>query len=455
MSDPKPLLLLVDDEAPVRALLAQVAAREGFDTIVCDSGAAGIQVLRQRHVDLMYLDLHMPQINGLDVLRATHEISAATHIVLMTGAASVDTAVEAMKLGAEDYVQKPLELARVVETMRAIRAEFQNRTTILASDAALAERLEFCGIIGRSPAMMELFALIRRLAPHARSVLITGETGVGKELVARALHSLGPRRSEPFVTVNCSAVVETLFETELFGHVRGAFTGATDGKPGLFEAADRGTLFLDEVGELPLGVQGKLLRALEVGEIQRVGAVSATSVDVRVISATNRDLAANVDNGAFRSDLFYRLNVFELRVPPLRERPADIPYLTAAFLRRYAHAFNKPISGLTPAAERLLTDAPWPGNVRQLRNVIERACLLSEGHLLAERDIVRALGAPRAPAMPSGIDESAAPPAAPTKEHVEQALEATGGNKALAARRLNISRRALYRLIAKYSLEKP
>jgi two-component system response regulator AtoC len=265
---------------------------------------------------------------------------------------------------------------------------------------------------------------------------------------------LGPRRDRPFVTVNCSAVVETLFESELFGHVRGAFTGASDNKQGLFEAAHGGTLFLDEVGELPGTVQGKLLRTLETGEVQRVGAVGGKSVDVRVIGATNRHLEADVQAGSFRSDLFYRLNVVEVAVPPLRERVEDIPYLTAAFLRHYASAFAKPISGLTPAAEQLLADAPWPGNVRQLRNVVERSCLLCEGHLLTERDIARALGT-RGAAVATSRGAQAPPPAppAPAKEQVEEALSAAAGNKVLAARRLGVSRRTLYRLIEKYALD--
>ena len=250
-------------------------------------------------------------------------------------------------------------------------------------------------MIGRGPAMQELFGLIRRLAPHVRTALISGETGTGKELVARALHRTGPRRDRRFVTVNCSAVVETLFESELFGHVRGAFTGATEHKPGLFESADDGTLFLDEIGELPLTVQAKLLRVLELGEVHRVGSLDPRKVDVHVIAATNRDLRAEVAAGRFRSDLYYRLNVVEVRLPPLRDRREDIPYLTAAFVRDTAERLQKALVGLTPGAERILGAAAWDGNVRELRNAIERACILADGDFITEREL--AVSMPSAP----------------------------------------------------------
>jgi two-component system response regulator HydG len=410
-------------------------------------GAAGIEMLQRRHVDLVLLDLHMPRVNGLDVLRAVRAGGSSSQIALMSGAASVEDAVEAIKLGATEYFSKPLDLPRVRALMSAMRQQFQDRNSVLDSDAALAERLEVCGMIGRSPAMRELFSVINRLAPHARTVLVTGETGTGKELVARALHTLGPRRAKKMITVNCSAVVETLFESELFGHVRGAFTGATADKAGVFEAANGGTVFLDEAGELPPGAQAKLLRTLENGELQRVGSVELKKVDVRVVAATNRRLDAEIAAGRFRADLYYRLNVVEIAVPPLRERSEDIPYLTAAFVRRFSKEFNKAITGLTAAAEERLVQWPWPGNVRELRNVIERACLLCEGHLLTEGDLARSLSErPAAVAVPD--EEPAGPP--PTPEQVAAALDGTGGNKSLAARRLGISRRALYRLIDKY-----
>jgi two-component system response regulator HydG len=410
-------------------------------------GAAALEMLHRRHMDLVLLDLHMPRVNGLEVLRAVRAGGTSSQIALMSGAATVEDAVEAIKLGATEYFSKPLDLSRVRALMSAMRQQFQDRNSVLDSDAALAERLEVCGMIGRSPAMRELFSVINRLAPHARTVLITGETGTGKELVARALHMLGPRKARRMITVNCSAVVETLFESELFGHVRGAFTGATSDKAGVFEAANGGTVFLDEAGELPLGAQAKLLRTLENGELQRVGSVELKKVDVRVVAATNRRLDAEIAAGRFRADLYYRLNVVEIAVPPLRERSEDIPYLTAAFVRRFSQEFDKAITGLTEAAEERLVQWPWPGNVRELRNVIERACLLCEGHLLTEGDLARSLSdRPAAVSVPD--EEPAGPP--PTADAVSAALDSTGGNKSLAARRLGISRRALYRLIDKY-----
>jgi two-component system response regulator HydG len=321
----------------------------------------------------------------------------------------------------------------------------------------MASRVEFCGMVGRSPVMQELFDFIRRLAPHARTALVAGETGTGKELVARALHKLGPRRDRKFIAFNCSAVVETLFESELFGHTRGAFTGAVEAKAGLFEMADGGTLFLDEIGELPLQVQAKLLRVVEYGEVQRVGASEGKRVDVRAIAATNRQLVEEVAAGRFREDLYYRLNVVEIALPSLRERRDDIPYLTAAFIKEFAKRFEKPLAGLSPGAERLLHNAPWPGNIRELRNVLERACMLSEGRMLSEREVLVALGGGQR-AVPSSTAKLAGPESEPAQEpeldrrQIEQALQKVGGNRSAAARLLGVSRRALYRRLDTFGL---
>jgi DNA-binding NtrC family response regulator len=321
----------------------------------------------------------------------------------------------------------------------------------------MVKQLEFGGMVGRSPAMLELFDRIRRFAPHVRAALVTGETGTGKELVARALHKSGPRAHKKFVTINCSAVVDTLFESELFGHMRGAFTGAVDSKPGLFEAADGGTLFLDEIGELPHASQAKLLRVLETGEVQRVGSVDTRRVDVRVVAATNRDLRTESAAGRFREDLFYRLSVVELHVTPLRERHEDIPYLTAAFVHHFAGQFGKSILGPTPAAERILLTAAWPGNVRELRNVIERICILSDDRFFTEKETlacVASSGANR-PESIASVDAKSGPThllADAEREHITRILSGTAGNKKAAAQVLGLSRRALYRKLDRLGL---
>jgi DNA-binding NtrC family response regulator len=337
-----------------------------------------------------------------------------------------------------------------------VRHNIARRQRLLAADTELANRFEFCGMVGRSPIMQDLFDLIRRLAPHARTALVTGETGTGKELVARALHKMGPRKDRKFIAFNCSALVETLAESELFGHVRGAFTGAVDAKAGLFEQADGGTLFLDEIGELPLPVQAKLLRVIEYGDVQRVGATDSRNVDVRIIAATNRRLPEEVAAGRFRQDLYYRLNVVEIQLASLRDRRDDIPYLTAAFVQEFAARFQKRVNALSPGAERLLHNAPWTGTIRELRNVIERACILSEGRIHSEREVLAALGgarpAPAAAAAASAADESEEIAPEPDRAMIEQALQQVGGNRSAAARKLGISRRALYRRLDAFGL---
>ncbi|MBI4886941.1 MAG: sigma-54-dependent Fis family transcriptional regulator [Acidobacteria bacterium] len=445
----------MDDEPGVLALLQRFAQAKGFDVVTHPGGRALLAELPEIKPDAALLDRNMPDVGGLDLLRAIRDIDPDCQVILMTAESTIDSAIQAVKLGALDYLSKPLDFDRLAELLATVRFGIARRARLLTADSELASRFEFCGMVGRSPGVQELFDLIRRLAPHARTALVTGETGTGKELVARALHTIGPRHNRKFIAFNCSAVVEALFESELFGHTRGAFTGAVEAKAGLFEAADGGTIFLDEVGELPLPVQAKLLRVLENGEVQRVGATEARRVDVRLVAATNRRLLDEVAAGRFRQDLYYRLNVVEIPLPPLRLRRDDIPYLTAAFIREFAGRFGKPIAGVSPGAERLLHDAPWPGNIRELRNVIERACMLGDGRLLSERDLLAALG---------GTRPVHAPDAAGTPRHdadsgrrldrgaVAQALQSVGGNRAAAARVLQISRRALYRRLDAFGL---
>jgi DNA-binding NtrC family response regulator len=449
-------LLVIDDEPDVLAIVDQFARRFGFKVVGRTNARAALAELIVIKPDAVIVDLNMPDINGLDVLRAIATLDPACQIILMTGQPSVDTAIEAVKLGAFDYLSKPFDFERLGGLLTGVHKKIERRERLLQVDVDVARSFGFCGMVGRGPAMQELFDLIRRFAPHVRTVLVTGETGTGKELVARALHTLGARPDQRFVTVNCSAVVDSLFESELFGHQRGAFTGATDTKVGLFEHADKGTLFLDEIGELPLTIQAKLLRAVECGEIRRVGSLAARHVDVTVIAATNRDLQVDVASGRFRSDLYYRLSVMEIRLVPLRERREDIPYLSAIFLRESAQRLTRPLTGITSTAERTLHQAPWPGNVRELRNVIERACLLSDGKMLTERDVLAAM--PPAidisppvltgslPASGSPLDRNAVMNV--RRAQVEQALREAHGNNAAAARLLGISRRSMYRWLA-------
>jgi DNA-binding NtrC family response regulator len=449
--------LVVDDDIAILDPIARFAERAGFDVVSCPGGREALAQLQRRRADLAVVDLRMPDVNGLEVLRSIRETVPGCDVILMTGAATIDSAVEAIKLGAIDYFTKPLDFDRFSRVLATVREEADRRQSLLAMEDDLARRLEFCGMLGRSPQMQQTFMLIRRLAPHARTVLITGETGTGKELVARALHRMGPRHNRRFVAINCSAVVETLFESELFGHARGAFTGAVEAKAGLFELADGGTLFLDEVGELPLPVQAKLLRVLENGEVQRVGATEGKRVDVRAIAATNRRLVDEVAAGRFRQDLYYRLNVVEIALPPLRERREDIPHLTAAFVKDCAKRFGKSVTGVSAGAERLLRDAAWSGNIRELRNVLERACILSEGRILSEREVLAALGggyratsASMAEEVAADLEEVPAPEL--DRQTIEQALQQVGGNQSAAARLLGVSRWALYRRLDAFGL---
>jgi DNA-binding NtrC family response regulator len=457
----RPLLLLVDDEAAILEILKRFADGIGYDVVTCSNARAAMQALADRPADLAMIDLRMPDVNGLDLLRQIRASIPTCEVILMTGFAGVDSAVEAIKLGAREYLTKPFDFERLRRVLVDTRGELERRAQVLALEAEVARQIGFRGMLGRSSAMQEVFSLIRRLAPHAKVVLITGETGTGKELAARAFHQVGPRTTKPFLTVNCSAVVDTLFESELFGHTRGAFTGATESKVGLFEAAHGGTLFLDEVGELPPGVQAKLLRAIECGEVQRVGALQPRQVDVIVIAATNRDLRTDVTAGRFRGDLFYRLNIVEVAMPTLRERREDVPYLTALFVRDCATRIRKPITGLTPGAERVLLNARWEGNVRELKNTIERACMLTEGTMLSEREFAGAfghdvVGAQAGDCAAIEVVRSAvgAPAALDNVErgHILEVLRQVNGNRSAAAKMLGISRRALYRRLDRHGI---
>jgi DNA-binding NtrC family response regulator len=454
----RPVVLLVDDEPGTVDLVGRLAQRAGFDVVPCYGGRQAITQLRTRRAELALVDLRMPDVDGLDVLYSIRDTDPHCQVALLTSYASLETAVEAIKLGAADYLGKPIDAGRLERLLNSVRDESERRRTVLTLECDLARRLEYLGMVGRAPVMLDLFSMIRRLAPHVRTALISGETGTGKELVAHALHQLGARADRRFVTVSCAAVAETLFESELFGHMRGAFSGATENKAGLLEAADGGTLFLDEIGELPLALQAKLLRVLELGEVFRVGSVESLRVNLHVVASTSRDLRVEVATGRFRSDLYYRLNNVEIRLPPLRDRREDIPYLTAAFVRDAAERLQKPIVGLTPGAERLLNQAHWEGNVRELRSVVERACILADADLVTEREL--AISMPTRVSMRSGTRPASVLPGQPDadllvtveREHIQRALVRAGGNKKAAAKMLGLSRRALYRRLERLDL---
>lgn len=447
MGATQPMVLVIDDDPALVKLVTVCLKRWGFDVITAATGEAGLALLESRSIDVAMVDLNMPGVNGLGVLEEIRERWSSCRTMLMTGAAEEDTKLAAIKFGALDYLDKPLDFKYLEIRFASIREDFERAHRMSELEREISLRSAFHGAIGRSEAMRELHDLIRRMAPYSRVTLITGETGTGKELVARALHREGRRADKPFVPVNCAAVSETLAESELFGHVRGAFTGATDAKIGLIEHADGGTLFLDEIGELPLTMQAKFLRVLESGEFYRVGSVESRRVDVTILAATNRDLEADVHAGRFRGDLYYRLNVVELHVPPLRERRDDIALLTAHFMAECAARMNKPTHGLAPSAEKLLMAAPWPGNVRQLRNVIERAVMLADGPELDEHDVRTALGS--AGAAESVPGDEAGPM---TRELIEAALAQSDNNRVEAARRLGVSRRTFYRLLERFDL---
>lgn len=468
-----PALLVIHPPSASRDVWSDAASRAGFGMHVCDTGREGLAAFRQRTPDLAVVSLDVDDLDGLQVVTRMREDAPDLPLVLTTTRASVETAVAAIRLGVHDYLREPLDADKI---RRILADQFDRvlRRQVRLFPAERSNGVAFHGMIGRSVPMQRLFRLLRTVAPHARTALVSGETGTGKELVARALHQLGPRAQRRFVVINCSAVVETLFESELFGHVRGAFTGATESKPGLFELADGGTLFLDEVGELPPGVQAKLLRTIEFGEVHRVGSLEPRKVDVTVIAATNRDLQVECEAGRFRRDLFYRLNVVDVQVPPLRDRRDDIVYLANAFMRTTAARLAKPLTGFTSGGERLLVEADWPGNVRELRNVVERSCLTAEGRLIGELEVKASLPQPRTaapvsfPTMAARPAPVGAPTAAPRpaprptddleplsdveREHIMRALQRASGNKKQAATLLGVSRRALYRKLERLDL---
>ncbi|MBI3456733.1 MAG: sigma-54-dependent Fis family transcriptional regulator [Candidatus Rokubacteria bacterium] len=450
-------LLVVDDERLIRWSLEQTLAKSGYEVSTVATGEAALTAVREDPPDLILLDLKLPDIDGLQVLRQVKELSPQIQVLIMTAYADVGTAVEAMKLGAYDYLTKPIDFESLAVTVRnALEASQLRRKVRLLSEKHLYP-FHFAGIVGTSPAMREVVALARKVAQsEATTVLIQGESGTGKDLLAKAIHYESSRAEEPFMEIACTAMPETLLESELFGHVRGAFTDAKVQKKGLFELAQRGTVFLDEIGDMSGGLQAKLLRVLEERRFRRVGGTKDIAVDIRVIAATNRDLRQAVEAGTFRTDLYYRLQVVTITLPPLRTRREDISLLARHFLEHMSREFKKRLPRLSPGAERLLVEYDWPGNVRELRNVIERAMILEDigdllpGHLPPE--IARVAGRP-ATAMPRfRLPETGLILEEAEREFVRQALEMTGGNQTRAARLLGLTRDELRYRAKKFGL---
>ncbi|MGH9494039.1 MAG: sigma-54-dependent transcriptional regulator [Candidatus Sulfotelmatobacter sp.] len=442
-----PSILIVEDEAKMRRLLELNLGEDGFTVHSAGDAETGLKLLRENLIELVLTDLKLPGMNGLEFLLSVKRQNSATPVVVMTAFGSVETAVEAMKAGASDYVLKPFSLAEmrmVVHKELDVRNLREENRTLRE---ALGKRYSHPNIIARSPKMQEVLATVERVAPTNATVLLGGESGVGKDLIARAIHEKSKRATGPFLKINSTAIPENLLESELFGFEKGAFTGAVASKPGKFELADKGTLFLDEIGDVPPATQVKLLRVLQEREFERLGGTKTLKVDVRLIAATNKDLRQALEQGTFREDLYYRLNVVPIDIAPLRERKEDIPELVNLFVTRFASESGKEIEGLSPQAMQMLVNYHWPGNVRELQNIVERACALSKGAQLEVSDI-------HIDARPSKAGNGA-PGFLPDgmtleqweDEMVQEALKRANGNKSQAARLLGLSRNALrYRL---------
>ncbi len=454
-------LVAIDDTASSLELLRESLAQDGLTIFTATDPEEGLDLIFQEHPQIVLLDLVMPKMTGLEVLQRVVDFDPAIDVILMTAHYTSETAVESIQKGASDYLNKPISIPLLRGRVEKLLADVRQRQRAIELDSQLLETSQFEGMIGRSPLMWDLFARIRRVAPHYRSALITGPTGTGKDLVAKALHNLSPASTGRFVTCNCSAVVETLFESELFGYVKGAFTGAATDKMGLMEFAHQGTLFLDEIGDMPLATQAKLLRALQNQEVTRVGSVTPRKVDVRVIAATNRDVEDLIAQKQFRQDLYYRLAMVELRTPALADRREDLPLLEKFLLERFAKQFNKDIRGLTRRAQIVLARHSWPGNIRELENVLGHACMMAMSDMIDVEDLPTSLrnheGGAGAAAGGNALDSQSAPVTPISFDDHEkgllaEALERSGGNQSEAARILRISRDRLRYKMAKYNL---
>ena len=440
---PKGKILIVDDDSASLSSLGEAMTREGYEVTLAASGEEALRLNGQTEFDVVITDLRMQGIDGLQVVRTVKQSHPETVLIVMTGFASMDTVVDAMSAGAYDYISKPFRL----DQMRLKVRQSMDQAKLLHENRDLREKVQDQDIqgeiIGSSPKMVEVYKTIAKVAPNDATVLIQGESGTGKELVARSIHRLGSRRNRPFQAVNCTSITETLLESELFGYVKGAFTGATASRRGIFDAADQGTVFLDEIGDTSANMQSKLLRVLESGEIMPVGSAGASHVNVRIIAATNRDLSELVAQNKLREDLFYRLNVVTIQLPPLRERLSDLPLLFDFFLKKYSSRINKRFA-VNPAVISCMQSYSWPGNVRQLENVVERAVALNTSGVFDLEDLPEEIIAPPRSAGREG-EQTFISLEQMERKYIREVLEFTEGNISRAAEILGIDRRTLYR----------
>jgi len=444
-SDSPIKLVAIDDEADSLELIQDALTQPSLEVLTATDPEDGWRMIRRVHPEIVLLDLRMPKVSGMELLEKIVGFDPGIDVILVTGDYSTESAVEAIQKGACDYLTKPFAPKALRQRIDSLMTEARKRHRALELEGELLETSRFEGMVGRSPQMLEVFARIRRVAPHYRVALITGPTGTGKELVANALHKQSPVASKRIVVCNCSAVAETLFESELFGYVKGAFTGATQDRIGLVEYANGGTLFLDEVGDMPLPMQSKLLRVLQNQEVQRVGSPEVRRVDIRVVAATHRDLQAMIAEKQFREDLYYRLSMVEIKLPRLADRKEDLPLLEQHLLARFAREYNKPLRGLTRRAQALLSRYSWPGNIRELENVLGNACMIAEDEAIDVRDLPEALR--QEMPLKNGDDEAPLTIAEVEYRHACRVLEWMGGNKVQTARALGVSRATLYSIL--------
>jgi two-component system response regulator HydG len=441
-------VLVVDDDGEMAELVADYLSGRGYRAECVVGGKAAIAAVKRKELDAIITDLRMDQLDGLDVLAAAHEHDPTLPVIIMTAYGSIDGAIEAVRRGACHYLTKPFKMEEAALYLERALAERGLKRENAQLRRAVDERLGFRSLVGKSAVMLQLYDLLERVAATNAPVLISGESGTGKELVARALHHGGPRARAPFVAVNCAAIAETLLESELFGHAKGAFTGASEAKKGLFVEADGGTLFLDEIGEIPVALQAKLLRALETSSVRAVGG-SERKVDVRIVAATNRELARAVQEKTFREDLYYRLHVIPIQLPPLRARRDDIPLLVEHFTARFYEAQpDAPRREISTEVLRRLVELPWPGNVRELRNAVERLLVLARGRRVDVRDLALVVPEPLPEAM-AGLAAEIVPLRLMQRRYIEWVLTQTGGNKVRAAQLLGIDASTIYRMLAR------